>query len=491
MSRSQLRSQREHRHHEIRRSLALTASSILLPGLGLVFTRRRKLGLAMVLITLLAGLAAAYWLLSNGLLNGLAQFVTSRGLLILLSTFVLGGIAWITGIMLTAQETVEDDWSGRALWVQRIFATVLCLVVAVPAARGTQYVLITRDAFGAMSTDRYTGRGASSVDPGGGTNPWSNIPRVNVLLLGSDAGPDRFAVRTDSIIVASIDTRTGDTALISIPRNLQKVPFPKDNPLHKLYPKGFDCGTECLMDAVWTEAGVNHKDLFPKDEKNPGLNTTREVVSQITGLGIDYTTVIDLKGFSQLVDAMGGVEVNVTQRLPMGGTVTNGQVNVRNVERWLEPGRQKLDGYEALWYSRSRATTSDDDRMKRQRCMVNALVGQSNPVAMLEKFPAIMRVAEDNISYDIPQDELPAFVNLVQTMQKGKMTSVNLSPPTIKGYDPDFPKIRQLIKSAINPPKPTAKPRPATPSTSTTTKATTSTSTSTTAAAVEDTSKSC
>lgn len=484
LSRSQLRTARANRHHEVRRSLALTASSIVLPGLGLVFTRRRRLGLAMALTTLILGLFATYWLLSNGLLNGLSQFVTARGLLLLLGVFVIGGLAWITGIMLTAQETVENDWSGRAIWVQRIFATLLCLVVAVPAARGAQYVLITRDAFGAMSTDRYTGRGASTVDPGSGADPWKNIPRVNVLLLGSDAGPDRFAVRTDSIIVASIDTRTGNTALISIPRNLQKVPFPSDNPLHKIYPNGFNCGNECLMDAVWTEAGINHKDKFPASEKNPGLNTTREVVSQITGLGIDYTTVIDLSGFAQLVDAMGGVEITVPQRLPMGGTVANGQVNLSGVKKWLEPGHQRLNGKEALWYSRSRATTSDDDRMKRQRCMVNALVDQSNPVSMLEKFPAIMRAAEDNISYDIPQDELPAFVKLVQTMQKGKMTSVNLSPPTIKGYDPDYPKIRQLVQRGINPPKPTAPPRSASPSSS-------SASTSTTAAPVEDTANSC
>src|SRR5699024_12356789 len=73
-------------------------------------------------------------------------------------------------------------------------------------------------------------------------------------------------------------TRTGDATLISIPRNLQHVPFPKSNPLHKIYPKGFYCpqrgvGNECLMDAVWTEAGTN------QDRKSTRLNSSHVSIS--------------------------------------------------------------------------------------------------------------------------------------------------------------------------------------------------------------------
>ncbi len=65
------------------------------------------------------------------------------------------------------------------------------------------------------------------------SDPWKGIPRVNLLLLGSDAGKDRTGVRTDSMMVASINTKTGNTVLIGLPRSLQKVPFPESNPLHQ------------------------------------------------------------------------------------------------------------------------------------------------------------------------------------------------------------------------------------------------------------------
>lgn len=450
--------QREHVDHQVRRSYLLTVASTVLPGLGLVFTRRRLLGLVMVVVSVVLLIALGLVLLSGGFVSGVGRFLTSGGLLMLLIAFIVLGIAWVLGIMLTAHETERELWSPRALWVHRGVATLLCLAVAVPAAIGTQYVVLTKGAFGLMSLDRYTGRGGEARAPGEGADAWKNTPRINVLLAGSDAGTDRTGVRTDSLIMASIDTHTGDTTLVGIPRNLKNVPFPEDNPLHKVYPNGFDC-SDCLMDAVWQEAEVKHRDLFPKDEKNPGLDTTREVVQEITGQQIDYSVVIDLSGFRQLVDAMGGVEINVPSRIPIGGKIVGGQIVPGSITGYIEPGYQRLDGHDALWYSRSRVASSDYDRMRRQRCMVNALVSQSNPFSLLQRFPAIMKVAEDNISFDIPQDRLPAFATLAQTMQKGNMRSVNLSPPTVISSDPDYAKIRKLVAKGIAQPHDSSAPK--------------------------------
>ena len=73
----------------------------------------------------------------------------------------------------------------------------------------------------------------TNAQPGTGVDPWEGVSRVNMLLLGSDAGDDRIGTRTDSMIVASINPQTGDTLLFSLPRNLENVPFPKTNPLSK------------------------------------------------------------------------------------------------------------------------------------------------------------------------------------------------------------------------------------------------------------------
>ena len=144
-------------------------------------------------------------------------------------------------------------------------------------------------------------------------DPWADVPRVNTLLIGSDAGKDRWGTRTDSMMVVSTNTKTGDTLLIGIPRNLERVPFPKDNPLHALYPNGYDCGDECLMNGIWTLA-EGRPDLFP-GVKNPGRQSTVDVVGEITGLDINQSVVINLRGFKALVDAMGGVDVNVQQKV--------------------------------------------------------------------------------------------------------------------------------------------------------------------------------
>ena len=96
-----------------------------------------------------------------------------------------------------------------------------------------------------------------------GEDPWAETPRVNVLLLGSDSGVGRTGTRTDSMIVASIDTKTGHTVLISLPRNLERVPLPASSPLRNVYPSGSygrptclhqAANDECMLNAIWTEA---------------------------------------------------------------------------------------------------------------------------------------------------------------------------------------------------------------------------------------------
>ena len=104
-----------------------------------------------------------------------------------------------------------------------------------------------------------------------------------------------------------------------LPRNLQNVPFPEHDPLHKLWPNGFNCGSECLLNAVWT-AGRGGTRTSSRGDSNPGLTATRDVVGDVLGLRIDYYTIIDLAGFQGLVNAMGGVYVNVRPALPIGGS---------------------------------------------------------------------------------------------------------------------------------------------------------------------------
>lgn len=487
-------SERHRRRALLRRFISLTFLSTLLPGLGLIWTRRRRLGIFLLAVTLLGALALGIYLASGNILSGAATALTSNGLKVTMGILVAALALWLASIVLTARTTRSRDWSKRGDAVFKGFTALMCLAVTMPLAQAVSTVAVTQDTFGTIFIKNAKGAAASKE------NAFKKKDRVNFLLVGSDAGADRTGLRTDSLMVASIDTHTGDTTLISIPRNWNYVPFPESNPLHTLYPNGFNCperggGSPCWMEAVWAEADTRHPELFKGEgAEYAGLNTTKDVVQEITGMPIDYSTVINLQGFRDLVDAMGGVDITVPKGgIAIGGKIENGVVTPPSGR--IPEGKQHLDGQHALWYARSRVETGDGDRMRRQRCMINALVDQTNPFAMVEKFPDIMRVAKENILVDLPQDELPDLADLANQMKKGQMKSVNLAYPIISDSHPDFDKVRALIKKGLARPKPVAKPKAkASSSSSAPTSSSTSSSSSSASgddAAVDDTAATC
>lgn len=451
-----------------RRYYALTAASTLLPGLGLIPSRRRTgsiiLGGFVLTVLAVLGYALAKGLTSSAISVG----VSRRALMILIPVVVIGAIVWIWGVIATARDNLPEGTSGRPKIAMVVFAALAALLVFAPAAQSVRYAVIQRSLIGSVF-DQFRPDGATA--PGEGEDPWAGTDRVNIMLVGSDAGADRDGIRPDSLMVASIDTQTGETVLFGIPRNLQNIPFSADNPLSQKYPDGYNCGDECLMEYVWT-LGRDNADLFPPDV-NPGLVATKDAASQILGLHIDYTTVINLEGFTQLVDAMGGVTVDVKKRVCIGCKIEGGVVV--GTTGYIEPGVQELDGFHALWYSRSRADSQDGDfsRMRRQRCMVGALLNQVNPTSMLVRYPALAKTLQDNVTVDIPQQDLKAWAELVLRIQEGgTIKSLPLTNNNINVNRPDYAKIHAMVDDAIHPPEPT-------PSTSSSTSKKTTSSTTT------------
>ena len=147
------------------------------------------------------------------------------------------------------------------------------------------------------------------------------------------------------------------------------------------FPNGFNCGDTCLLNAVYTYAAT-HKGLYPASVKNPGAQATMDAISAISGLTVNYYALIDLKGFQNLINAVGGVTIDVKTRVPIGGETTK-------ISGYVNPGVRQLTGYQALWYARSRTGTSDYDRMARQRCVMTAMLDQLNPETVLLKFNGI------------------------------------------------------------------------------------------------------
>ena len=125
------------------------------------------------------------------------------------------------------------------------------------------------------------------LNQGGFTSPVDG--RYNIMLLGADAGSDRFGIRPDSISVISIDAATGAAVNIGIPRNLQHVGFSKGSPMNEIYPNGWNCGLECLINAIYKDVEDNHADAYPNATakgSTPGTEATRDAVEYVTGLEI-------------------------------------------------------------------------------------------------------------------------------------------------------------------------------------------------------------
>jgi LCP family protein required for cell wall assembly len=303
---------------------------------------------------------------------------------------------------------------------------VLCFTVAGVLLFGSHLVGVQRDFIQAMFGD--------------GSASGSTHGRYNVLLLGGDSGAGRWGLRPDSMTVASIDEETGKTVLVGLPRNMANFTFAKGSVMDEQFPDGFDCDG-CYLNGVSTWAGDN-TELFP-GSKNPGIDATMMAMEGITGLKINYWAMVNLQGFKDLVDAVGGVTLTVRDRIPVGGLGSD-------VTGYIEPGRKKLDGHDTLWFARAREGSDDYSRMARQKCVMNALLTQISPQSVLRNFEKITKASSAMVSTNLPAGEVDRFIQLSLKAKSQKIATVSLVPPVINTADPDLKKIRAMVQKAID-----------------------------------------
>ncbi len=273
--------------------------------------------------------------------------------------------------------------------------------------------------------------------------------RYNIMLLGADSGRDRFGIRPDSISVISINAATGQAVNVGLPRNLQHVGFVAGSPMLKVYPNGWNCGFECLINAIYKDVTDNHSDLYPdavKHGSTPGVEATRDAVSYVTGLKIQSYVIVDMAAFSSLIDALGGIDINVQQRLPIGGQ----RDDLSDVKGWIEAGQQHMNGYTALWYARSRHSTNDYDRMRRQHEVEDQVLKQMDPANVLSRVQSIMSAGKELVKTDIPSGMLFEYKNLAGKAKAFGIKSLNITPPNYDPVYPNFAKIHADIKAKFD-----------------------------------------
>ena len=433
----------------VRRAVALLLLALALPGSAQWLAGDRRLGRAVLVgvaaVTGLALLLGIVALADTGAVLGL--FTDSTVLRLLAVLLVLLGLGQAA--------LLADAWRlGRPATLPRRARP------AVAAATALAVLLVTA---GAVAGARRAWAGASLLDDvfHDGAASAAVDGRYTVLLLGGDAGPDRVGTRPDSVTLASIDATTGRTVLFSLPRNLEDVPFAPGSAAAGALPGGWSCGDTCLLNAVYTW-GAAHASLFP-GVRDPGAEAMKQAVAGVTGLSVNYYVLIDLQGFRQLIDAMGGVTVTVRQPVPIGGGTSR-------VKGYIQPGTQHLDGYHALWFARSRHGADDYARMQRQRCVMNAMLHQLDPAGVLAHFEDIAAAGSRVVSTDLPSGELARFVGLAAKARSTPLTSVQFVPPLLNPAHPDFASVRAKVAATLQAPAtasgpaspPAAGPRPRT-----------------------------
>lgn len=442
----------------------LVVLNILLPGSAQVLAGNRKLGRFGLGATLFA------WVL---VLAGLSLALFARGLLITLvaNWFVLTAIQVLVIAYAALWIVLTADTLRLLRLVQlppftRVAAPVLSLLVLVGLSAGAvQAASIAGASRGAIET--IFGESGPSLPPSDGY--------YNVLLLGADSGEGRDSMRFDSISVVSINAETGAMTITGIPRDIPGFPF-ADGPMQALYPEGHvghgdsQCGWGPGINQLRTEVDLcrnqyGGENLYPDAESqssSPGVEATKDAAEGILGIEIPYYVFIDMHGFADLVDALGGVRITVDERLPKGGgPAWEGQPAEEWAIGWIETGTQLMSGDTAQWYARSRYTTNDWDRMQRQRELQIAILQQFTPQNVLARFNDITAAGTAMVQTDLPGDKLPEFFDLALKAKGQEVTTIELTPDGgVDDRNPDYAFIRALVHETLHPPTPTPAPTP-------------------------------
>ncbi|MFH1749448.1 MAG: LCP family protein [bacterium] len=245
--------------------------------------------------------------------------------------------------------------------------------------------------------------------------------RINILIMGRGGAGHPGSNLTDTLIVASLDTKKDKVAMISIPRDLY-VEYP-DNQGHGRINNLYTLGEKAAKSA-------NYKSGFwdSSTEKINGPTYTKNFISKILDIPIHYYADIDFDGFEKIIDKVGGVTVDVEKSIydPYFPDVYMKGYN----PFYIKAGTQTLDGETALKYSRSRKTTSDFDRAKRQQQVLIALqdeVKELNIVKDSNKMYSILNVLGDHASTDMEVWEMQRLWEL--------LSKSNLKNPELEVFD--------------------------------------------------------
>jgi len=278
--------------------------------------------------------------------------------------------------------------------------------------------------------------------------PWDGRERLNILLIGADEQGGGH--NTDTLITLSIDPATNQVAMFQLPRDTVDVPIPK-GPAQRLF------GTVYAGKInAWFVAIRNRPDLYPGTDQTRGYNGLKAIIGELYGIPVRYYVEVNFDGFQKIVDALGGVTVNVQvpvvdDRFP---AISGGVQRV-----YIASGMQHMTGAEALVYARSRHGSTDFDRGARQQRVLLSLRQQTDVARVLPKVDALASALSASVRTDIPRELLPQLLGLAARVNTPDVRSYIFTPKVYqteylqspRGYIlvPKVDRIRAAVRDAF------------------------------------------
>jgi LCP family protein required for cell wall assembly len=439
-----------------RRRLVAAASSAVIPGVGQLINGRARLArwllIPSAIVLAVVGLVVATQSTTRLLVAVIVPATMSA--LLLLNAVIL---VWRLFAMGQAFFDARYRGVGVSRWAM-VGLIGLTVFVSVPHVVAWRYGQIAEQTFATIFGIDRTGDGTGHED-----RPAPAIAgRMNVLLIGTDArAKGRKHALTDTLIVVSVDPVGRTVSMASIPRDMVDVPLgngdvfgPKINSLRR------------YVDT--------HEDEFDKG----GIQTLQDATGALLGIPIHYYAEVDLAGFVDIVDAVGGVDINVKKQIsdpnyprPGGGHGVT-----------IEKGQQHFDGLEALAYARIRKSAGESDftRADRQQQVLVAIRRSVGTEDLLLQLPSLLEAIGGTVRTDIPVERLPELAALGEEIPQKAVTRVVIRHPLVHpgpaGHRygavqiPDVKAIRAMAAKLFPAagetprgwptPKPSASPRP-------------------------------
>jgi LCP family protein required for cell wall assembly len=255
-------------------------------------------------------------------------------------------------------------------------------------------------------------------------------------------------------MVLSVDVKSGEAALFSIPRNMVNVPLPKETrgafPC-RCYPR--------LINSLYVYAS-GHPGQFPGNDDTRGLRAVQFAISTLIGRKLDGMVVVKLQGFVHLINSIGGIDVNVPvsihdHRYPLENG--HGYITLD-----IAKGKQHMTGRKALEFARSRHQDSDYGRMGRQQIVISAIGKKLLKTPLLVRMPDLLEIAKDNLWTNLKTRDLPDLASLAEQVDLKGMKRIRFMPPGYAEYlnRTEIRRIRSVVAHVFAHAKPLPSPSP-------------------------------